>query len=163
MTDFGEVEEENGFGEPPPHLDERILTLYHYWDGKRGQRDLPDRRDLDPLAEIPRLLSAVWLLDVEYEPMRLRYRLIGSDLVQAGAPSKVGLDVADQPQSKGGYDTVASFKKCCTDRTTFWRRGRPQLAHYQHISGVQNLALPLTVDQSEDVKILMLMTTYEWR
>lgn len=163
MAEFNEIEEQHGFGAPPPHLDERIHELYRYWDGKRGERDMPDRRDLDPLSEIPRLLSAVWLLDVEYDPLRLRYRLIGSDLTVAGAPARVGVYVETQPQSSEGFDTIAAFMSCCTNRKVFWRRGQPQLAHLQHINRVQNLALPLTVDRSDSVMMLMMMTIYDWR
>lgn len=163
MSELIEIEEVNGFGAPPPDLDDRILHLYHYWDAKRDGRDMPDRRDLDPLTEVPRLLSAVWLLDVEHDPVRLRYRLIGSDLTHAGAPSRVGLYVEDQPQSPDGHQTLAAFKACCTDGKVYWRRGRPQLSHLQHINCVQNLALPLTVDQSDRVMMLMMMTIYDWQ
>ncbi|WP_416896657.1 MAG: PAS domain-containing protein [Minwuia sp.] len=161
MAETPEIREESGFGAPPPYFDARIHQLYRYWDDKRGDRDIPDRKDLDPLIEIPKLLSAVWLLDVEHDPLRLRFRLIGNDLVRSGGPSQVGQYAEEQPQDEAGFATITAFKRCCTERIVFWRRGRPQLAHHNHISGLQNLALPLTVGGSEDVRLLLMMTIYD--
>jgi hypothetical protein len=54
-----------------------LVALYRYWDGKRGGRTMPARRDLDP-SEIPRLLPHIYMVDVLRDPLRFRYRLIGT-------------------------------------------------------------------------------------
>jgi len=51
-----------------------------YWQGKRGNRSMPSRRDIDP-AEIPKLLPQLQLIEMIGE--RYRYRLVGTSLVQA--------------------------------------------------------------------------------
>lgn len=57
--------------------DPLLLELHRYWDSKRNGRRFPSRRDIDP-AEIPRYLGNVFLIDVSHEPLRLRYRLLGT-------------------------------------------------------------------------------------
>jgi hypothetical protein len=54
-----------------------LVALHRYWDGKRGGRLMPARRDLDP-SEIVKLLPHIYMLDVERDPLRFRYRLIGT-------------------------------------------------------------------------------------
>jgi len=54
-----------------------LVALHRYWDGKRGGRMMPARRDLDP-SEIVKLLPHIYMVDVERDPLRFRYRLIGT-------------------------------------------------------------------------------------
>lgn len=54
-----------------------LVALYRYWEGKRGGRTMPARRDLDP-TEIVKLLPHIYMVDVERDPLRFRYRLIGT-------------------------------------------------------------------------------------
>lgn len=49
------------------------------WEAARGNREMPSRRDLDPVAMPGRLLSHLLLIDVEHSPRRrYRWRLIGT-------------------------------------------------------------------------------------
>lgn len=57
-----------------------LLELYRYWDMKRGARAFPSRADIDPI-EIRRVLPHVVLTDVFREPLRLRYRLVGTAII----------------------------------------------------------------------------------
>src|SRR5215469_5086608 len=54
-----------------------LVALHRYWDGKRGGRMMPSRRDLDP-SEIVKLLPHIYMVDVLRDPLRFRYRLIGT-------------------------------------------------------------------------------------
>lgn len=58
----------------------RLQRLFDYWDRIRGERAMPSRVDIDP-ADIPDLLPYVALFDVEWEPLALRYRLVGTAVV----------------------------------------------------------------------------------
>lgn len=69
---------------PPTDLaweDEILDRTYAYWRGKRQGDRLPSRGDLDP-AEIPRLLPNLFLIDVLRDPLRFRYRLIGTAITE---------------------------------------------------------------------------------
>src|SRR5262245_8459779 len=62
--------------------DSELQQLYAYWRARfpGGAALLPGRQHIDPL-DIPRLLPSVQLADVEPGP-RIRYRLVGANLVQ---------------------------------------------------------------------------------
>ena len=57
--------------------DARLGDLLRYWDGKRRGRLMPARQDIDPL-ELKAHLGRLTFIDIEYDPFRFRYRLIGT-------------------------------------------------------------------------------------
>lgn len=58
---------------------ERVRTLDAWWREKAAGRRLPDRTDIDP-TEIPKLLPYILLSEV-VPPFRIRYRLLGTEVV----------------------------------------------------------------------------------
>lgn len=74
-----------------PITDARIQQGYDYWQRIAAGRPMPGRADLDPL-DIPRLLPHVMLVDV-LEVGRYRYRLIGTECVNAHGMDATGLAV----------------------------------------------------------------------
>ena len=70
---------------------EMVQALNRWWDAARGAKDTPDRAQLDP-ADIKALLPFILLSEVEADPFRVRYRLVGTRAV-----NKVGFDYT------GGY------------------------------------------------------------
>jgi hypothetical protein len=54
----------------------RVLA---YWRGKKGDRALPSRADIDPL-EFRRELPRVMMVEVSYDPLDFRYRVAGTGL-----------------------------------------------------------------------------------
>ncbi|MDP6876159.1 MAG: PAS domain-containing protein [Alphaproteobacteria bacterium] len=57
--------------------DQRLFDLVQYWHGKRGSRVMPARQEIDVL-ELKLHLGRIHITELEYEPFRMRYRLIGS-------------------------------------------------------------------------------------
>lgn len=68
----------------------RAQRLYGYWRSIAPQGALPGRQHFDPM-DVPDLLSCLWLLDVQRDPFRLRYRLAGTAIVEA-----IGREVTGQ-------------------------------------------------------------------
>ena len=69
----------------------RVRRLHEYWRAKGAQRDgLPLRRDVDP-AELRDLLPFMMIVDVERDPMRFRYRLVGTRVVEFNHREFTGL------------------------------------------------------------------------
>src|SRR5471030_356303 len=69
----------------------RLHRLYAYLEAKRGTREFAARRDIDPL-DFAYVLGNVVLLGVLDQPLRFRYRLVGSLL-----------------SAKTGYDMTGKF------------------------------------------------------
>jgi hypothetical protein len=63
--------------------------IHAYWLAKRGQRRMPARQDIDPV-EIPKLLRNMMLIDVFHDPLKFRYRLIGTRVVDATGENRTG-------------------------------------------------------------------------
>lgn len=64
------------------YVDSSLLSLQRYWESKRGDRTLPSRADLDPPVDLPEHLAHLCLIDVQRQPLRMRYRLVGTGIVQ---------------------------------------------------------------------------------
>ena len=60
----------------------RVRRLHEYWHSKRlrGQ-SFAFRKDIDP-ADMRELLPLITILDVEHAPLRFRYRLVGTRVVE---------------------------------------------------------------------------------
>ncbi|WP_321389819.1 PAS domain-containing protein [Emcibacter sp.] len=71
---------------PPQELQELFLL----WQNIRGDKSMPCRKDFRPAA-VPSLLPNVSLVDVENDPRRYRFRLVGTATVKA-----MGRDVTGQ-------------------------------------------------------------------
>src|SRR3546814_5044964 len=94
----------------------RIRELFAYWQDKRRGDLLPRRADIDPV-EIPRLMPYVLIADIEHAPFRVRFRLVGTKVVEATGFEFTGkyLDEITLPDDEGpvleSYQ-LASESKC---------------------------------------------------
>lgn len=72
----------------------RLRQLYAYWRSKSAGGRLPSRADISP-ADIPQLLPYIFLIDVERDPQRFRFRLIGTQICQWAGRDVTGLYIDD--------------------------------------------------------------------
>ena len=59
----------------------KVRQLHAYWEQVRGARPLPARTDIDPSAIKP-LLPNIVIADVFHDPLRVRYRLVGTAVAE---------------------------------------------------------------------------------
>ena len=78
---------------------EGLRRLYRYWESKHSEGRFPSRRDIDP-ADIAYILGNVILLDVLREPLRFRFRLMGSHLTQRTGYDLTGRFIDDIPDAE---------------------------------------------------------------
>ena len=57
-----------------------VRALHAWWMENRGPSGIADRKDLDPIA-LKHLLPNMIISEVEAEPFRIRYRLVGTKIV----------------------------------------------------------------------------------
>jgi hypothetical protein len=87
-----------------------LASLMAYWLGKRGDRALPSRRDIDPLEMGPGLLPHLLLCDLLDRGARVRFRLVGTVVVKRLGFDPTGKFLADV--MTGGYgDLVAALHR----------------------------------------------------
>jgi hypothetical protein len=72
-------------GSLPGDVDDKLRRFLDYWRSKGQAGRLPQRRDIDPL-DVVRLLSSVFLLDVEADDFR--FSLVGQDVADRHTPLK---------------------------------------------------------------------------
>jgi hypothetical protein len=75
----------------------KLRQLYEYWDGKRGERQMPSRADLDPL-DMTYAMGNVILVDVTDEtPQRFHIRLHGTNLAERAGYELTGKMLDELP------------------------------------------------------------------
>jgi len=67
--------------EAPRFRSKRCATLLQYWNGLRGDRLFPNREEIDP-GELLGILPHIMLTGIEYNPFRVFYRLVGTEIVR---------------------------------------------------------------------------------
>jgi hypothetical protein len=58
----------------------QVKALHDWWMAHRGDADIPDRRALWP-GDITQLLPSIFISELERDPFRIRYRLVGTRAV----------------------------------------------------------------------------------
>ena len=69
-------------------------AFYRYWDSKRQGRVMPARADLDP-TEMRHWLPGIILVDVQRDPFRLTYRVVGTRSVSMRSAEVTGKSVEE--------------------------------------------------------------------
>lgn len=72
------------FIEPADIRSPGIHRLFYYWQGRCGGRRLPAKSDIDP-AEIKALLPYITMTEIHREPLRVRFRLVGTEVARVTA------------------------------------------------------------------------------
>jgi hypothetical protein len=72
-----------------PLASDTLRQLRDFWLDARNDSKLPARRDIDPI-KMPNLLPYITLIDVFYDPLRFRYRLIGTATTELAGRDPTG-------------------------------------------------------------------------
>jgi hypothetical protein len=135
----------------------KVERLYAYWLAIHPAGALPGRQHFDPLA-VHDLLPNIWLLDVQREPFRLRYRLAGTRITERLGREVTGLWLDEaHPHLAGDPGYFNRYRGVVLDATPSWRRGRPVFQQDEHVAELENLMLPLAAD-GVHVDVLLILT-----
>jgi hypothetical protein len=96
-----ELEEIDGAALATRIGDARLATVYAYWWARRpggagGPSRLPSRADIEPL-ELYRVLPQLLLADVVGERQRIRYRVVGTEIVARWGNDDTGRYLDEMP------------------------------------------------------------------
>jgi hypothetical protein len=135
----------------------KLRRLLQYWRSIHPPAGLPGRQHLDPLA-ISDLLPGIWLLDVQRAPFRLRYRLVGTRIVEAVGRELTGqwLDEA-HPHILKDPNYPSRFQEVVETGVPSRRRGAARLWRHEDYREIENAIFPLATD-GHNVDVLMVLT-----
>ena len=108
----------------PEGGDQRLKALFAYWVTLGKAVNLPRRTDFDP-TEVPRLLAKIALQDVVRDPIRFRYRLMGSDVIQLRESNHTGQWLHEIYPN---FEQSITYKRLVTvveERRSIWCIGQP--------------------------------------
>ncbi|MHA1537085.1 MAG: PAS domain-containing protein [Alphaproteobacteria bacterium] len=66
-------------------------SVHGYWRGCAGANPMPARRDIDPVIDLGSLVENLILIDVERDPLRFRFRLVGTVVVELVGADMTGM------------------------------------------------------------------------
>lgn len=84
-----------------PEAPEDVGTLLSHWQGLRGARKYPARRDIDPV-ELRAYLGFLCILEIQDEPADFIFRLFGSGIAEFLHRDLTGHSIRDMPSEKLG-------------------------------------------------------------
>lgn len=121
----------------------QLSALFHYWNDKRQGRNMPDRADIDPIEMGGRWLPHLVLSDLRDRATRVRFRLVGTNVVK-----RFGFDPTGQHMDElsGGayFDALAaSHLRSFIERVPVYSESRFEWG-VNHRLDLCHLLLPLT-------------------
>ena len=122
-------------------------TVLGYWQERADGRAVPSRHDLDPVIDLRAIAQHLFLVDVERQPLRFRFRLVGTEVVQ-----HVGKDMTGKYLDEL-VDYDAQYEKVKPDYVTTAETHRPTTRIMKfmtedggHFVNYERLLLPLSDD-----------------
>jgi hypothetical protein len=122
----------------------RLRQLYAYWQSKAVSGRLPMRADMDP-KEIPQLLPYLFMIDVEHEPRRFRFRLIGTQICTWAGRDITGMYLDDPSYGPRGAVISGQYSEV-VDRGVPYYAEQPAARPERDYIFYERLVLPLAAD-----------------
>jgi hypothetical protein len=130
----------------PPQGDGRLAQLHAYWRSIcPDARTLPGRQHFEPLM-VPRLLPWIWLIDVSHDPLRFRYRLIGTIHVDACGWNQTGLYLDQVHPRFIGSSAYPQFCAVAERGDLAFYAGAPTYVIKKDYISIERLIMPLARD-----------------
>ena len=139
----------------PDNCHPKIRQILEYWQRKHPAPGvLPGRQHLDPI-EIPHLLANVWLVDVARDPLRFRFRLIGTSVVEYAGEDNTGkwFDEAMPDFDPSMYVDVVEIGE------PSWQRSPSRMRPYKQYRELERVRLPLAKD-GKTIDVILCLTVF---
>lgn len=129
----------------PPDSDKRIRRLYDYWRAIHpAEAILPGRQHVEPL-DLPELLRWLWLVDVHREPLRFRYRLLGTGHRDVMGADLTGRWLDEVFPGFAGLKGYGDLVAVACGETRYCRRA-PEFPVEKDLVQMERVLLPLARD-----------------
>ena len=143
----------------PESADESVKEIIEYWSSLCDGDILPDRADIDPV-ETPLLLPGVTLVEVERDPWRFRFRLMGSEVILHYGRNLTGEWMDEAFTHFPSTLTKADLIRTAESGAPNYRIGQPQLTYEKSYVQIERVMLPFR-NRGEDVGIVLIYSLLE--
>ena len=96
-------------------LKSEMIHALHRWWRNNCRADIPDRSDFDP-ADFKRLLANILIADIEHAPFRVRYRVVGTRVVEATGFNITGRYLDELMPTEPEAPWLDLYEQCCKSR-----------------------------------------------
>lgn len=123
---------------------EKLRQLYAYRHSKISDGRLPSRASIDP-AELPKLLPHIFLVGVERDPLRFRFRLIGTQVCSWAGRDMTGRYTDDPEYGPRGPIVSQQYAEVVAQRCPLYSEqpaARPDRGYIYY----DRIVLPLASD-----------------
>lgn len=135
----------------------QIRGFYAYWDSKRNGRQMPARADLDP-TEMKAWLANIILVDVQEQPRRLSYRLVGSNQVALRQRDVTGKAIEEAYFGASLAAVLENYRIVIEERSLVYDWSAVPASH-DIPRRSETLLLPLSSDGTRVDKVIVYMET----
>lgn len=81
-------------------------ALLAYWRKQAGEITMPSRGDIDPFTDLRDIIGHLFLVDVEPKPLRFRFRLVGTEVVEHVGKDMTGKYLDELVEFDKQYESV---------------------------------------------------------
>ena len=143
-----------------PHVrDDLIRHVIALWLRWRGERGMPARTDIDPVA-LDAALPILWLCDYEADVDRFRCRLAGEKIDTLHGGLIAGRYVDDILKSDRVHEVMGRYKRVVSEPAICHAAGRVYLHKDRRLIG-ERILLPLATDGATADGVLG-ATSFRW-
>ncbi|MGC2411407.1 MAG: PAS domain-containing protein [Stellaceae bacterium] len=133
-------------------VDQRLHQIHNYWKSRCRNREMPSRRDIDPI-DVPRLLPFIFLVDVLNDPRDFRFRLTGTHFRDFVGTEITGLMISEVFPPAFAAEVHHHWSNCVDRRAPAVGSGKLWVAERSHVEW-EGIVLPLSPD-GENVNMLI--------
>ena len=125
----------------------KLIDALAYWKSKCGDNGMPSRSEIDPIEMKP-FLNRIMLVDVEMNPRRYLFRLIGTLITSTTGRDSTG-QYLDEVYTESQYNLLTvSLDHAVETRTPCRTTGSANYVGKEFVA-VEALDLPLSTDGTE--------------
>ncbi len=144
----------------PGNCDVTFRRLFSYWRSiTPPEADIPGRQHFDPI-QVRDILRWIWLLDIQHNPLRFKYRLVGAERERALGLNPVGFWLDEIHPDFMAHRYYCDYVDLATSGRPSFRHGLPAFHTSRRFVPQQRLLLPLARD-GVCVDMLLAATVYQ--
>jgi hypothetical protein len=129
-------------GAIPADCNAKVRDLAKYWQSIHPSHGLPGRQRIDP-CDIPHLLPNLVLVDVQRDPLKFTWRLMGTAAARIFERDHTGLPFEDAYHNGKASNAYKDIRRMIDTPEPRWRKGRASFMRDRQYLVIERAFFPL--------------------